>query len=194
MGKRTHGIPAASVGGVDITSIRRLDPSAAREIERIGHLLDIGQETIRDLAHLCVLLLRVGEREKAGSLLIGNSHVKALAKLLRQHFPERLAAFDMAIRKFGEQYSVTLRAKRSRQLMHRDTRVVESKRGGRGPVRALLARRGCTVAFRSTPNGLTADVGVGDEPNAIPMVFAGGRWAIDFADVGATWLRRKCSV
>ena len=65
-------IPAANIKDVDLVAVARTDPDAAREIARLGHLMEHGEESNEEFCHLCELLHDVGEEAKAEYLLRRN--------------------------------------------------------------------------------------------------------------------------
>ncbi len=188
--RRFSPIPAASIGGINVTAIRAVDPSAAKEIERIGAKLAAGTDSDADVLRLCQLLLRFGETQKAEAMLSASVDDTDAGRLFRATFPGRISTFESAIDAFKVQFSVILRMISSNRVLHRVFQVQHCAAISSDPVVAMLKRVGCEVDLRDE-NGIVGDVQVPGEAHAIPMIFAGATWTVDLDHVGAQWLRAK---
>ena len=180
-------IPAASLDGVDIAAIRRLDVSAADEIERIGAALTAGTDSEADLVHLCRLLLKFGERGKVEALLSASADDTDGGRLFRELFATRIEAFEAAIHAFQAQFSVTLSTATASRALHRVFQIDHCDSTSSDAVVLMLKTVGCEVDLRDE-EGIVADVQVRGEIRAIPMVYTNGTWRIDHDHVGARWL------
>ena len=109
-------IPAAHVQDVDLT---RADPAIAAEIQRLGTLMERGDETPEQFAQLVRLLHQGGFRPKGEYLLRRNIEVvEDGPSLYRELYgtakPEEFAA---AIDAFAEQFSLTLELLEERDFL-----------------------------------------------------------------------------
>ena len=68
-------IPAASIADVDIAAIAEHSERTAREISRLGQLMDQGKETEEEFAQLIKLLFETGAKVEAEYLLRRNLEV-----------------------------------------------------------------------------------------------------------------------
>lgn len=188
-----HGIPAASLGGVDLVAIRSIDPVAADEIARLGRAMVAGTDSDADFLRLCQLLLRFGETAKAEALLLAQaSETDEAGQLFRATFPARVAAFDAAIERFRAQYGVSWKQAPGCRMAQRVFLVGSASTAtATDPVATMLRRNGCEVDVRENgEEGIVADVQVRGDTHAIPMVYRDGTWGIDLEHVGARWLIR----
>ena len=115
-----HGIPAASIGSVDLEEVARVDPTAAAEIARISELLQQGNETVEEFLALVQLMHRVGYPEDAEYLLRRNldwsEGEELYARLFGTTVPDE---FHRAILALADEFGLNLR--RSEELDFLDT-------------------------------------------------------------------------
>lgn len=105
-----YKIPAASISDVDLAAIAELNPAAAKEIARLGELMECGNETKEDFRMLCQLLHEAGEQSKAEYLLRRNLQYYEGHALYSQLFGTvKQEEFDNSIEAFRCQFRVELK-------------------------------------------------------------------------------------
>ena len=117
-GEDPTAIPAASIGGIDLNILYRLNPAAAKEIARIGDLMGRGEETDEEFLQLCQLLFDAGAVEDAEYLLRRNISYDGGLSLYERLFGDtKPTEFEKAIKAFQEQFEVRLENKRDRDFL-----------------------------------------------------------------------------
>jgi hypothetical protein len=115
-----YEIPAASIDGVNVEQISKTHPEKAKEIARIGELLNRGEETEDDLLQLGRLLYEVGKAKESEYLLRRNTCEEndAVHQLyLQLHGTTAEEYFMQSINSFTSQFGVELSQKQRRDFL-----------------------------------------------------------------------------
>src|SRR5438552_579371 len=109
------GIPAASIGGVDLDAIAKDFPDQAREIARLEALMHRGEETKEEFRSLCELLHRVGATKDAEYLLRRNMEYYEGEELYQRLFGTAVPDnFAKASERFAEEFGLELTLQQER--------------------------------------------------------------------------------
>lgn len=160
--KNPHVIPSASISGIDLQRIESDSANAAREIIRIGELLDHGNETEEDFIRLCDLLYAHGEPAKSEELLRcniaeeGDAYYRAYRRL---HDFTADIGFEKCILAFEAQFGVQFKKVMNSRFLRRDyisepTIITVNT----DPDIARFLATPCRVEFRYHPDGCIADI------------------------------------
>jgi hypothetical protein len=104
-----HGIPAATIAGLDLDSLGLRFPDEARQIASLGELLHQGTDTEESFGQLVRLLTRVGEKERAELLLRRNADSPDLRHLYDELFGDEIPQrFRRAVNAFGNEFGLSL--------------------------------------------------------------------------------------
>lgn len=111
-------IPAATVQDVDLSGV---PPATASEIQRLGQLMECGEETPEQMARLVRLLHEAGFRAKSEYLLRRNMETVADGSALYRELygTEKPDEFAAAIESFAEQFSLDLELLEERDFLDR---------------------------------------------------------------------------
>jgi hypothetical protein len=120
-----HAIPAASIRGVDLEAIAARFPEEAREIARLGDLMERGEETEGEFRRLCELLHTVGETKEGEYLLRRNlayyEGLETYQRLFGTAIPDN---FSRAIASFAEEFGLHLTLRRERAFLDQECQSV----------------------------------------------------------------------
>jgi hypothetical protein len=178
-------IPSASIEGIDLKAIERLSPSAAKEIEHIGHLLDQGKEGTEDLIKLSELLFANGEVTHSEQILRcnileeGDDCYQAYRRL---HGTVADKEFEESISTFSHQFGVSLSQIRKIHFLRKE---FESS-----PVRIpididpsilVFLRTPCVIEFKYWPSASIADIYSKefDTPAYLLLYFKDRTWSVE---------------
>jgi hypothetical protein len=173
VGDDPSAIPAATVQDVDLSGI---PPATAAEIQRLGQLMDRGEETPEQMAQLVRLLHSAGLRAKSEYLLRRNMDTVADGAALygELYGTEKPDEFAAAIEAFGEQFSLTVELVAERDFLDRLYRTIP--RSARFDDFRLLSEP-CEVRFDyASEDAVEADVSsLADEAYVI-LRWINGAW------------------
>ena len=190
-----YEIPAASIDDVNLEKIKKTHPAAAKEIAKIGELLNKGEERQDDLLHLGRLLYEVGEVGESEYLLRRNSVEEndVVHQLyLKLHGTTSQDYFMHSIAHFTSQFGVQLtQEQRNDFLCHTYQSIPISVSQNAYPELYEMLCGTCEVSFMyAERHQITADV-ISTSPErqhpkdfpeaeyAFPLVYQDGQWIHD---------------
>lgn len=166
-------IPAATVQDVDLSGV---PPGTAAEIQRLGQLMDRGDETPEQMAQLVRLLHDAGFRAKSEYLLRRNMDVVADGSALYRELygTEKPDEFAAAIEAFADQFSLDL--KLVEQCHFLDSRYRTTPRTARFDELRLLSQP-CEIRF-DYANEVEADASSLADEQYMILRWVNGVWEI----------------
>lgn len=182
------GIPAASIGEVDLEVVARRFPEEAKEIARLESLMHCGEETKDEFRRLCELLHHVGGTKDAEYLLRRNLEYYEGWELYQRLFGTAVPDdYTRAIERFSEEFGLELTLEKERDFLDRE--YLSEPLDDETP-RFNVLNQGCVIRFSYShrdfviADAADADANEAEEVNYfdlntnIFLRWQGGRWRL----------------